>query len=419
MGVRIVWRNSQAPGHRRDPAGGLSLGGVRADDLASTYGTPLIVMDVSMIHRAIDGFREICDPPRIAVSYAAKAFVCEALARLLSGRGIGMDVCSLGELRVAERAGYQAQRLTMHGAGKTDSELHAALDGRVGRIVLDGISDLARLAELAKNGPPVSVVLRLNTGLAVRTHEHVRTVGEDAKFGLLRDEEAAATAIVQAEPNLRFAGLHAHAGSAIADEATLVANVGELRKAATRFAARGLISTTLIAGGGFGVQTDPRRPEDALDVGMAIAAACPRESPAALAPTVEFEPGRAIVAHAGTTLYRVLAVKRRTDRNLVIVDGGMADNPRPTLYGAYHHIVPATAIAGARRIASVFGRACESDFIADTALPDAIERGDLLATCTTGAYTYSMSSHYNGFPKPPVVAVESGAHRVWIDRASE
>jgi diaminopimelate decarboxylase len=406
----LAWNDSLAPGQRRDPDGQLVLGAHRADLLASIYGTPLIVVDVESAGRAIAGFRAICDPLGVGISYAAKAFLCTDFARMLSETTLGMDVCSLGELKIAEKAGFNPARLTMHGAGKTDDELRAALDQRVSRVVLDGLSDLRRLSQLADSHDRVQVLFRLNTGVDVDTHAHVRTVGGDSKFGLVREEEEAAAALIASGPSLEFIGLHAHAGSQITNASTLAANVSELVCAAERFAGYGLGTSVLIAGGGFGVQSDPRRPEDALDIGASINQATAASPNLA----IEIEPGRSIVAHAGTTIYRVMAIKRRAEANLVVVDGGMADNPRPALYGAYHSVVPVLARRTTERLTSVFGRACESDFIAEAMLPDDLERGDLLAVCTTGAYTYSMSSNYNGFPKPAVVGVSGRGHELWV-----
>ena len=416
----LVWNGSLPLGCRRDAGGLLYLGDAPADALARAYGTPLIVVNTATIRDAIDRFKAVCDPLGIGFSYAAKAFVCTEMARLLSAKGVGMDVCSLGELEIAESGGYAAERLTMHGAGKTDAELRAALDGRVGRIIVDGLSDLRRLAELAETagGDEINVVLRLNTGIELDTHPHVLTVGDEAKFGLALEEEAEAAEIVRSSPALVFAGLHAHAGSQIADSSALVENLSALVQAARRFAARGLASRRLIAGGGFGIQYDPARLQDELDVEAAITACADfvtKEGsfgPAAL----EFEPGRSIVAHAGTTIYEVLAVKRRGDGNIVVVDGGMADNPRPMLYGSYHHIVPVADTGAPLRPTTVFGRACESDYIGKVSLPDSLDRGDLLAVCTTGAYTYSMASNYNAFPTPAVVAVSGDEHQRWLDR---
>jgi diaminopimelate decarboxylase len=413
----LGWNDTLAPGHRRDPSGSLLVGGASAASLAAAHGTPLIVIDAALLEVALERLRSICKPLGVNVSYAAKAFLCEPLARLLASRSIGMDVCSLGELDLAERSGFPADRLTLHGAGKTDAELRAVLAGRVGRVVLDGLTDLRRLAQLADGSLPANVLLRLNTGLDVDTHRHVKTVGEASKFGLAPQEEADAIELLRSAPSLEFEGLHAHAGSQIANPATLAANVRELAEAADRFAAQGLVARTLIAGGGFGIQYDPSRPHDALDAGAAVAACSAALSSRGLSarPVLEFEPGRSIIAHAGTTIYEVMSVKRRGDRTFVVVDGGMADNPRPALYGAYHHIVPVVATSGPQRLAAIFGRACEDDFIAEALLPADLERGSLLAACTTGAYTYSMSSNYNGFDKPRVVAVSHGAHEVWVD----
>jgi diaminopimelate decarboxylase len=414
-----VWDDSLAPGHRYDSSGTLHVGGAALDALATEYGTPQIVMDVATIEGAIARFHAACDPLGVRISYAAKAFVCTELLQLLLGSGVGIDVCSLGELAIAERAGYSARGLTLHGAGKTDSELAAVLEGRVGRIVIDGLSELARLARLANHARPVDVLLRLNTDVAVDTHRHVYTVGEDAKFGFTSDEEEAASAIIRSSPPLRLVGLHAHAGSQIADGSALIENARALAGAANRFAARGFVSRVLIAGGGFGVQYHPGRPNDELEIAPTVAAC--RDAIAEIvdfpSPRIEFEPGRSIVAHAGTTIYEVLSVKRRGERTLVVVDGGMADNPRPALYDAYHHVVSVAEKPRPKRLTDVYGRACENDFIAQTFLPDDIERGDLIAACTTGAYTYSMSSNYNCFPRPAVVGVNEGESSLWIGRS--
>jgi diaminopimelate decarboxylase len=387
----------------------LAIGGVRADVLARAYGTPLLAFDWTAIDAALSAFDAACAPFAMRYSYAAKAFLRAELVRRLDARGAGIDVCSLGELEAVEAADFPAARLTLHGAGKTDAELRAAIDGRVGRAIVDGLCDLRRLAELARGASPVRVVVRLNTGIDVDTHTHVRTVGEASKFGIVPEEEAAAIQVLRENPSLAFTGLHAHAGSQINDVATFAANFSALLEAADRFARAGFASRVLIAGGGFGVQYDPRRAEDAFDAGAAIAACGELARAAGSRASVEFEPGRSIVAQAGTTLYEVLAVKRRGDGLLVVVDGGMADNPRPALYDAYHHII-AVRRSSELTTAAVFGRACETDFIAEAPLPTDLARGDLLAVFTTGAYTYSMASNYNGFPKPALVAVRHGVH---------
>lgn len=401
--------------HYRSTNGALILGGILGEYLASVYGTPLLVFDISAIRMAIDA--RLGELNKLRFSYASKAFLCTEFAKILSELCVGLDVCSLGELQIAESAAFRPARITMHGAGKTDDELRSVVQGRVGRIVVDGLAELGRLADLARGSQSVRTVLRVNTGIDADTHRHVRTSGEVSKFGFFREEEDAAADILLSEPALQFEGLHAHAGSQITNVETLVANVSGLVDAAERFTQRGLASNVLIGGGGFAVQYDPDRLQDALDVGRAISACAEVvRSRMPEPPTLEFEPGRCIVAHAGTTLYQVLAVKRRGEENIIVVDGGMADNPRPAIYGAYHHITPVAAKGGPLVPTSVFGRACEDDFMARTMLSASLERGDLVAACTTGAYTYSMASNYNGFPRPAVVGVHEGSHQLWIER---
>jgi diaminopimelate decarboxylase len=409
------WRAGRAPGHERSSGGALSVGGVSAGELARVYGTPLTVIDMDVLDAAIDAFRAACDPLGVEVSYAAKALSCVGLFRHIAARGVGIDVCSLGELLTAQRAGVPAAALTLHGAGKTGEELDAAASGQVARIVVDGIDELNALASHLERCPrtePLDVVLRLNAGIDAATHAYVRTGGDDSKFGLHRRDEAAAAAVVRCHERMRFAGLHAHAGSQIATAKTFAAIAAALAEAAERFEALGLRAETLIAGGGFAVCMIPSGQAAALDLPATIAAA----HAAARGRRLGIEPGRALIAHAGTTLYRVMAVKRQTDRTFVIVDGSMADNPRPALYDAYHHIIPADRDGPAEIEATVCGRSCENDELGAVSLPSDVRSGDLLAMCTTGAYTYSMAGNYNRFPRPAVVAVRAGAHEPLVAR---
>jgi diaminopimelate decarboxylase len=403
--------------------GGLTLGGIPAGELASTYGTPVLVIDLDAVDAAISQLRAAAKPHGIEISYAAKAFICTAFAAHLAGHAIGIDVCSLGELLTAERAGFPRDRITFHGAGKSDAELRAAADGRAGRIVVDGIDELARLAAIA-DSQPVNVLLRLNTGIEAHAHAFVRTSGDDSKFGLhARDEETAA-AILLAHPNLRFAGLHGHVGSQIYEPDAFVANAEALVDAAARFAARGLAGSDLIVGGGFGIPTRPDADDETLDVGATLSAVARRvtERTAELGiatPRIGIEPGRSIVAPAGTTIYRVIADKRQSHRRFLVVDGGLAENPRPALYGAYHHVVAVTPASGELEEVTLCGRSCENDELGNAHLPSTVRAGDLLAMLTTGAYTNTMASNYNRFPRPAVVAVSNGTHRLFIRRESD
>ncbi len=398
----------------------LQLGGVSANELAETYGTPLIVMDLGAVDAALSSMTAACRPYGVGVSYAAKAFLAVEFARFLAAYDIGLDVCSLGELLVAERAGIPADRLTLHGAGKTRDELQAALNGRVGRIIVDGLDELRLLCSLDAI-EPVDVFLRLNTGIEAHAHAYLQTAGDRTKFGITEDEEEEAAALLAVSPKLRLRGLHAHVGSQIYDSAAFVANGEALVETVARFTNRGFTIDTIVVGGGFGIperDTDVLAGLDTIIRDIAEGVANRSRDLDVSTPRIEVEPGRSIVAQAGTTLYRVMAVKERYDRVFVIVDGGLGDNPRPALYGAYHPVVSVEHPSRTERVVTVCGRTCENDELATVALPTAIAAGNLVAMRNTGAYTYSMASNYNRFTRPAVVAVHNGSHRLFIRRES-
>jgi diaminopimelate decarboxylase len=409
-----------AHGQHRDADGTLLLGGVRADVLASTYGTPLVVLDRTILDETVRAFARAARASRIEVAYAGKALLFVGLARYLATTELGLDVCSLGELHTAERAAFPAARMHLHGCGKTDEELEAALDGRVGTLVVDNIFELERLATLA-HGRSCAVVLRVNVGIEAHTHDYVRTAGENTKFGLGEAEFERALEVAARHPSLRVIGVHSHIGSQIFEVAPLLENVDATFAYVAKAVRRGLRPELAIFGGGFGV--DERGGEglaiDSLFAQMRAHADAAAQA-AGLAPLrLGVEPGRAIVARAGATLYRVVATKRFGKRRFVIIDGGMADNPRPALYGAFHQ--PLVACSSARERASeatVCGRSCENDELVEAHLPADLAPGDLLELTTTGAYTYAMASNYNRFPRPAVVWVGDRAHEIAIRRES-
>jgi len=386
-----------------------ALGGVSARELAATYGTPLFVIDLDRLDLEIDRFLRACAPRGIAVGYAGKAFLCSAFAEHLAGTPLRLDVCSLGELLTAERGGFPAGRMYFHGCGKTDEELRAIVDRRVAFDVIDNDEELERLAALAAVTEPVDVMLRLNTGIEAHTHAFVRTGGENTKFGIALDRLPGVLTRLGELPQLRLIGLHAHIGSQISEIAPFAANLDELLAAARLAAQHGFAVEELICGGGIAVAEGPDDPHP-LDVGMLAAALAERAAGERL--RLAIEPGRALVARAGSSLYRVMAVKTQGRRRFVVVDGGLADNPRPLLYGARHlPEVLAAARLGPDEPATLAGRSCENDEMGDYVLPRDLAAGDLVALRTTGAYTYSMASNYNRFGRPPVVFVRDGHHR--------
>lgn len=415
------WQGKLAPGHGRHD-GELTIGGTRVGELAQQYGTPLVVLDYDVLDAAIAAFTDACAPHGIEVAYAGKALLLVALARHLKHTPLHLDVCSLGELAAAERAAFPAERISFHGCGKTDEELDAAAEGRVGRIIVDNLDELRRLGQRDAEGRGIRLLLRLNTGIEAHTHEFVHTSGDKTKFGFDPDALPAAVEILNAHPHLHFRGLHAHIGSQIYEQGAFVANARALMDRAAFCAKAGLTSHTIVVGGGFGVQMHPERPSQ-LDLPATIAAIAETVKAEALrlgipAPHIGIEPGRALIAHAGTSLYTVMAAKSEFGRPYAIVDGGVYENPRPALYDAYHHTVSASRESDRTVDTVVCGRTCENDRLGTAQLPDDLHAGELVAMCTTGAYTYSMASNYNRFTRPAVVAARAGTHRLIARRES-
>jgi diaminopimelate decarboxylase len=385
------------------------IGGVPVRELVAAYGTPLVVIDVGELELEIDRFVQSFVARGIAVGYAGKAFLVTAMAELLAATPLRLDVCSLGELITGERAGYPAGRIYFHGVAKSDAELQAIADGRVAFGVLDNAEEIERLANIAVPGAPVDVMLRINTGIEAHTHEFIRTGGENTKFGIPERDALATLRRIAALPQLRLIGLHSHVGSQIVDVEPLVANLEALIGYADAARALGLPIDELNVGGGIGIENGPGEPRP-IDLDRFAETLAART--AGTTYRLAIEPGRAIVARAGSTLYRVVTVKHQGARRFIVVDGGMTDNPRPLLYGARHPAeLVASAATGADAPATLAGRSCENDEIGEYAFPADVRAGDVIAMRHTGAYTYSMASNYNRFGKPAVAFVRDGTHR--------
>ena len=386
-----------------------TLSGVPARELVATYGTPLVVVDTGELELEIERFTRAFIDRGINVGYAAKAFLVTAMAELLAATPLRLDVCSLGELITGERGGVPAARIYFHGVAKTDDELRAIAAGRVAFGVIDNAEEIERLAALATVAAPVDVMLRINVGIDAHTHEMVMTSGENTKFGIPKADALDAIRRVIALPQLRLIGLHSHVGSQIVDVDPLIANFDALVPFAREARQLGAPVGELLLGGGIGVENAPGDPRP-IDLDL-FAEALARKAEGTPY-TLSIEPGRAIVARSGTSLYRVVTVKRQGSRRFIVVDGGMNDNPRPLLYGAHHpaELIVSAAI-GEPSPATLAGRSCENDEIGEYRLPADVGAGDIVAMRYTGAYTFSMASNYNRFGKPAVVFVRDGSHR--------
>ncbi|MDR3202612.1 MAG: diaminopimelate decarboxylase [Bifidobacteriaceae bacterium] len=419
--------------------GVLQVGGLSATQIAAQVGTPAYILDEADFRsRAAlfrDAFADAFAPLAGAdVYYAGKALLSRGIVRWINQDGLGLDVCSSGELGIALAAGMPAQRMTLHGNNKSDSEIRRALEAGIGRIAIDSQHEIGQVARIAAElGVTAAVMIRVRVGVEAHTHEYIATAHEDQKFGfsLAGGDAFAAAARITETPGLRLLGLHSHIGSQIFDAGGFRESIRRTVSLHAQVAARlGVHLEELGLGGGFGVayttgQDPAGAREIAAQLARAVAAACAGEGVAA--PRISVEPGRAIAGPAGLTLYTVGAVKPVAldggfTRLYVAVDGGMSDNIRAALYSAdYSATLASRRSAAPPALARVVGKHCESGdmIVKDEYLPADIAAGDLLAVPVTGAYCRSLSSNYNEALRPPLVAVRDGALRTLVRRETE
>jgi diaminopimelate decarboxylase len=408
--------------------GDVVVGGVRLSDAAQRYGTPLYVVDEADVRRRCQDFRRAF--PDAEIAYAGKAFLCRAMARWIAEEGLSLDVCSAGELAVARSVDFPAERILMHGNGKTPEDLKAAQAYGIDRLVVDCTAEITRLAALSSvEKRSQRLLVRVTPGVDAHTHAAITTGVEDQKFGFSLASGAAGDAVrrVLAQRELTLAGLHCHIGSQVA---SIEAYEQAARRMVDLLAAvhdeHGVVLPQLDLGGGFAVpyqlgdeELDPVRLADRLMATVRAACAAHRLP----VPRITIEPGRAISARAGVTVYRVLGIKHgATGRIFVTVNGGMSDNPRPSLYGARYSVrLVGRRATAANRTMTVVGRHCEAGdvLVEDAELPADLRPGDLLAVPCTGAYHHSMASTYNLVRRPPVVALNDGGSRLLIRRETE
>ncbi|MGW2582274.1 diaminopimelate decarboxylase [Streptomyces virginiae] len=417
-----VWPASARPAS----GGDVTVADVSLSEAADRFGTPLYVLDEGEVRDRCRAYRAAF--PDADVVYAAKAFLCRAMVRWIEGEGLGLDVCSAGELALAITAGFPTERIVLHGNAKSPEDLYTAVRLGVGRIVLDSTSEIARLADLVPPGDRQQVMIRVVPGIAAGGHTKIRTGTEDQKFGLSITDGSAQHAIarVLAQPRLELVGLHCHIGSQISSVKPYVAAVRRMVGLMTQVRDHhGVELPQLNIGGGHGIAYRPG--EDSLDpavlasrVQAELADGCAHAK--LPVPGLTIEPGRALVGPAGVAVYRVLTVKETSGRTFVAVDGGMSDNPRPALYGVrYAPRLIGRESTAAPALVTVVGRHCEAgDVVADdVALPGDVRPGDLIAVPAAGAYHLSMASGYNLVGRPPVIAVQDGSARMLVRRESQ
>ena len=421
-----IWPRSA----RRD-GGVLTVGGMDVRELAGTYGTPLMLCDEADFRSRCSDYRDAFGADA-GVFYAAKAFCSRAALRWVSDEGLGVDVCTGGELEVALAADVPPDMITMHGNNKSLAELTRAVQVGVGHIVLDSFEEIARLAlvidpdGMSQPARRPRVLVRATTGVEAHTHEFMATAHDDQKFGFSLASGAADEAVrrVLACPDLELAGLHSHIGSQIFDTAGFEVAAHRVLELAVRIRdEHGAEIDELDLGGGFGIAyTDEDSAPEVKELAQSIRDIVDRQCRAAglSRPRLTVEPGRGIAGPGTITIYEVGTIKDVDGlRTYVSVDGGMSDNIRTALYDAtYTCALVSRASDAPPMLTRVVGKHCESgDIVVRHAyLPSDLAPGDLLAVAATGAYCRSISSNYNHVPRPPVVAVRDGQARPIVRR---
>jgi diaminopimelate decarboxylase len=411
---------------RVGPDGGLTVGGVDLVGLAAEFGTPLYVYDEEELR---DRCREYKAGFGDGVAYASKAFLCTAMANLVAEERLDLDVATGGELHVALRAGFPAERIVFHGNNKSVDELRAAGEAGVGRIVVDSFDEILRLELLADAGEPTPAVLvRVTPGVEAHTHEFIETGTADSKFGFGLQNGDAMRAVERVCLNgvLRFAGLHCHIGSQVFRVDSFAAAVDRMvgLVADIERLPGGVTVAEMNMGGGLGVRYVAT--DEGASISQHAVALNEMFAKALLAhgvashPRLTVEPGRSIAAPAGLTLYTVGTIKAIPDVcTYVAVDGGMSDNVRPVTYGAeYEAFLPGRVGARRPKVVTIAGKHCEQGdvLVRDAHLPVDVTVGDVLAIPVTGAYAHSMASNYNKVLRPAVVFVRNGSARLVVRR---
>lgn len=394
--------------------GELTCDGVPLSTLAERHGTPLYVYSLAQILHHFDRIvRAFADADPL-VAYSVKANSNLALLAALARRGSGFDIVSIGELERVAAIGAPPCSVIFAGVGKRRDEIRQALRFGVGEFNIESPGEAELInEEAAAHGTVAPVALRLNPDVDAHTHEYISTGRKENKFGINLEMAREIIDRIRALPNLQFAGLHAHIGSQILDPSVHSRAVTRLEEFAHSLQSDGVELTTLNMGGGFGIDYETgEQPLRVEDVAAQVLPIVKR-----LGVKLVLEPGRFIVASAGTLVTRTLYVKRGSVKTFLIVDGSMTDLIRPSLYAAFHRIAPVKEPTAEglekKSVVDVVGPVCETgDFLArDRSMPP-VEPGDLLAVLDAGAYCMTMASNYNTRPRPAEILVADGKDHV-------
>lgn len=408
--------------------GNLDIGGCDLIELAQKYETPLYVLDEVTLRTICKEYKKAFSSyEKVEMMYASKALMTTAIAKIIHSEGFGFDAVSGGELYTIQKAGIDMSRVLFNGNNKSYDELDMALEMGVGRISVDNFFELSLLDEIAKSrNTKVNILLRITPGIECHTHEYIQTGHLDCKFGFDLTQLPEAIELIQEQyTNLVPRGFHAHIGSQIfetkiyEDEVEIL--MREMSLVKKNF---GFEFDELNIGGGLGVKyTDEEYPPSVFEIGKLIVKALNRFSKkySIPLPTLYLEPGRSIISTSCVTLYTLGSSKQVPHGTKYwSVDGGMADNPRPSMYQAKYKakVVNKPNDENSQKV-TIAGKFCESGdiLIKDINLPE-LEEGDILCVFNTGAYNYSMASNYNRFLKPAMVLVNNSQSDIIVKRES-
>ncbi len=388
--------------------GTLYIEGVSVGELAERFGTPLYVYSASYIRDRVRAYYEAF--PGSLVCYAVKANFNPEIIRVAGEEGAGADIVSGGELLFALKGGIPPEKVVYAGVGKTEKEIELALERGILMFNVESEEELYILDTVAsKLKKKARISIRVNPDVDPKTHPYIATGLKKSKFGV--DIEKARELFRRAKDlkNIELVGLHCHIGSQILEVSPYSEAVKKLAELWRDLLREGFELRYMDVGGGLGIKY---RPEDKEPTPKDLAKAV-KPHLEGLELTLILEPGRSVVGNAGILVTRVLFVKEKERKRFIIVDAGMNDLIRPSIYDAYHHIVPVEDKGEGYTIADVVGPICETgDFLAKDRRLKEVRRGDLLAVLSAGAYGFSMSSHYNGRPRPAEVLVEGDSYRV-------
>lgn len=395
--------------------------------LAQKYGTPLYVMSEDILRANINRIKDAFESAGADydVNYAGKTFLNMGMCRIVASEGVSLDVASGGELYTAVKSGFNPARICFHGSNKNQAELEMALGYKVGRIVIDSEWELERLRLLTEElEQSVKVLFRVSPGIEAHTHELIQTGKIDSKFGLPLSQAREIIGRTKEMDYVEAVGIHCHIGSQIADEKPFLLASEVMLDLYKELISDGLNLTEINLGGGFGIPYLPNDPS--FDVTNYIPKMVDHmremsEQRQIPMPKIVVEPGRSVAAPAGITLYTVGTVKQIPGlKKYVSVDGGMADNPRPALYGADYDAVICNKPQDEALMeeVTVSGKACETDTLIKSIKLPSPQPGDTLAVLYTGAYNYSMASNYNRLRRPAVILLKGDQSAILVERES-